>query len=50
MPSLLNRTTGNYIMSQTRILAAIVFTYIFGDGVLMGNNDRKVFDILSKNQ
>jgi class 3 adenylate cyclase len=37
-------------MRQTRQLAAIMFTDIVGYTALMGNDDRKAFDILSKNR
>jgi adenylate cyclase len=37
-------------MTQTRQLAAIMFTDIVGYTALMGNDDRKAFDILSKNR
>src|SRR5664279_2222783 len=37
-------------MSQSRQLAAIMFTDIVGYTALMGNDDRKAYDILSKNR
>ena len=37
-------------MSQTRQLAAIIFTDIVGYTVLMGNDEKKAFELLSKNR
>jgi adenylate cyclase len=37
-------------MSQTRQLAAIIFTDIVGYTALMGNDEQKAFTILSKNR
>lgn len=37
-------------MSQTRQLAAIMFTDIVGYTALMGNDEQKAFDLLKKNR
>ena len=37
-------------MSQTRQLAAIMFTDIVGYTALMGNDEKKAFELLSKNR
>ena len=37
-------------MSQSRQLAAIMFTDIVGYTALMGNNEQKAFELLRKNR
>jgi len=37
-------------MSQTRQLSAIMFTDIVGYTALMGNDEKKAFELLSKNR
>ena len=37
-------------MTQTRQLAAIMFTDIVGYTALMGNNEQKAFELLRKNR
>ena len=37
-------------MSQTRQLAAIMFTDIVGYTALMGSNEKKTFEILARNR
>jgi len=40
----------NFYMSQSRQLAAIMFTDIVGYTVLMGDNEKKAFELLNKNR
>ncbi len=37
-------------MSQSRQLAAIMFTHIVGYTALMGNDEQKAFEFLNKNR